>query len=307
LSTGVQEQVIERNFPDLIDTPVIYGNSIYFTRETSGSGEFPNTREVFSVGTLDTDETQLTNNTYADTYPIGGEDYIVYSFSLSASFEYGLRAYDLITGFETTIFDDDPSLHVFDGTKWAAMIFCSGGSTNCQLYKFDFENQAAGMQLMNESALDDFNMSFEKQSHTLVGGFNISGVTDSYDLLAWNMETNEYTILVGDPYDQGLPDADGHVVGYVDSQASGHGWWSTNEAEVKIIDLDTHTVRTVLPLNVYYGLGIWSHYLAVNNVGTWGDSIILCDLEVMGLVGTDGHVCPASGCSAADAGVDGGK
>jgi hypothetical protein len=122
--------------------------------------------------------------------------------------------------------------------------------------------------------------------------------------MAWNPETNVRTVLVSEPFDQGHPDADGHLVSYLDSQASGAGYWSGYHAEVKIIDRDTLVQRTVLPLDSYFGTGIWSHYLVSNNVGMWGDSLILCDLEAGGLVDTDGHVIPES---TPDAGVDGGK
>jgi hypothetical protein len=308
LSTGLQEEVIERTFPDLIDTPTVFSDSIYFSRETSGSGEYPNTREVFSVGIFDSVENQLTDNVVSDANPIGGEGYVVHTYSSDSTSEYGLRALNLSSVTESSIVEDEViQADTFDGTRWVAMIYCPGGVSDCRLFKYDFDNTASGSQEMYATPLDHMWMSFEKQSHTLVGGFYIPGVTNGYDLMTWNMETNEYTILVGDSYDQGLPDADGHIVGYVDSQASGMGWWTTQEAEVKIIDLDTHAVRTVLPLDVYYGLGLWSHYLAVNNYGMWGDSIVLCDLEVMGLVDSAGHVCPESGCSGADGGVDAGK
>jgi len=133
----------------------------------------------------------------------------------------------------------------------------------------------------------------------------MSGITTGYDIVTWDMETNEYTLLVNEPYDQGLPDADGHIVTYLDSQAAGGGWFGSYHSEVKIIDRDTLEKRVVLPLDTYYGLGIWDHYLAVNNVGMWGDSIVVCDLEIMDLVDSEGHVIPEG--SGADAGADGGK
>ena len=88
------------------------------------------------------------------------------------------------------------------------------------------------------------------------------------------------------------------------------------EGEIKIIDRVTAEIRTVLPLERYYGLGLWSHYLVVNNLGGWGDSLILCDLRVGGHVDAAGHVCPEEGCpdppdggpdGGTDAGVDAGK
>jgi hypothetical protein len=221
--------------------------------------------------------------------------------------EYGLKAHEFASSTETTIANEIIMAKAFDGTRWVAMIYCPGGISDCHLYKYDFETPWAETQLMYDGALDHMWMSFEKDSHELVGGLYMPGVTERLDIVVWDMETNNYAILVNDEWDQGLPDADGHLVGYIDSQANDSAWYGVHLSEVKIIDRDTLEKRVVLPLDTYYGLGIWSHYLAVNNVGAWGDSIVLCDLEEMGLVDGSGHVCPESGCPEIDAGVDGGN
>lgn len=33
-------------------------------------------------------------------------------------------------------------------------------------------------------------------------------------------------------------------------------------------------------------------WVVANNLGQWGDALVLCDLEQMGLVGEDGHMVP---------------
>jgi hypothetical protein len=37
--------------------------------------------------------------------------------------------------------------------------------------------------------MDHMGMTFEKDSHELVGGLWMSGITTSYDIVTWNMET----------------------------------------------------------------------------------------------------------------------
>jgi len=84
-----------------------------------------------------------------------------------------------------------------------------------------------------------------------------------------------------------------HVVAYADSQANEDGWFTgDNWAEVKIIDRDTKEKRTITSMDRFYGIGIWDRYLAFNNWGMWGDSIILCDLVEGGFMDADGHVIP---------------
>lgn len=302
LSTGISDGIVSEPYPSVFDMPAIAGDSVFFTREADPDVEYDNSREVFFIGVSSTGEDQLTNNSFSDGNPIGGDEYVVYTYGNDETMEYGLRAYEFASSSEITIVEEAIFTMAFDGTRWVAMIYCEGWP-NCRLYKYDLDNPAIPA-LMHDDALDHMWMSFEKATHELIGGLYLPGITERFDIVAWDMETDEYTVLVNDEWDQGLPDADGHLVAYVDSQANDSGWYGVHRSEVRVIDRDTSVKRVVLPLDTYYGLGLWSHYLAVNNVGTWGDSIVLCDLEVMGLVDGDGHVIPED---VADAGVDGGK
>ena len=151
-------------------------------------------------------------------------------------------------------------------------------------------------------------MAFNADTGELVTGTYISGVTDNIGLDSWNMETNERTVIIDNPWDQGMPDASGYVIAYVDSEAAGENWFTDNQSQVKIIDRETLVVRTITPLvGRYYSIGIWSHWLAFNPTSYWGDVIVLCDLLEGGFVGVDGHVCTESGYPETDAGVDGGN
>jgi hypothetical protein len=141
----------------------------------------------------------------------------------------------------------------------------------------------------------------------LFGGTYISGVTDNIGLDTWNMETNERTIVIDDPWDQGMPDASGYIIAYVDSQAADEYWFTNNRGQVKIIDRETLVVRTITPLvGRYYSIGIWNRWLAFNPTSYWGDVIVLCDLLEGGFIDADGHVCPEGTCPDMDASIDGG-
>jgi len=111
------------------------------------------------------------------------------------------------------------------------------------------------------------------------------------------------TLLINEPYDQAAPDVDGNLVAYLDSQAA-QTYYIAAQNEVRVFDRDTQEKRVVLPPGEYYGLGIWGHWVAVNNLGTWGDSLILCDLQEMGLVDGNNHAIPEG--AVLDGGVDGG-
>jgi hypothetical protein len=80
-----------------------------------------------------------------------------------------------------------------------------------------------------------------------------------------------------------------------------------DDVEIRVVDRDSGVIRTVMPMETYYGLGIWEHWIAFNNYGMWGDSLIVCDLLEGGFMDAAGHVCPESGCPVPDAGPDGGK
>ncbi len=294
LSTQNQKELIRREYPDTIDRPTIYGGNIYFERETSASDAL--SREIFSIGVEETTETQLTQNEAADATAKGGSRYVVYTSIIETDEldKNRLIYYDSVNKTNTIIHEDMGLIFAYNGARWVAFM------SDNQLYKYDIEHPENGYELIHPEKLGVFYMSFDKATHELITGIYINGVTNRYDLYAWDMETNTYTILVDDPLDQLLPDYHGHIVGYVDSQEAGVYWFSSNSGDVRIIDRETKEKRIVLPLDTYYGLSIWSHYLAVNNVGRWGDSLILCDLKEGGFVDDAGHVIPDG------AGMDGG-
>jgi len=91
---------------------------------------------------------------------------------------------------------------------------------------------------------------------------------------------------------------------YLDSNPAGEYWFSEYHCETRVLDMETGVVRTVMPLDAYFGPSIWGHYVVVNNYGAWGDSLVLCDLEEGGIMDASGHIIPEYG---SDAGVDGGK
>ena len=93
---------------------------------------------------------------------------------------------------------------------------------------------------------------------------------DAYRLELWDVAAGTMTVLVDDPDWQAVPDVDGHVVVYEQMSTAG--------TELRIVDRDTGVKRTVMPLDTYYGVGIWERWIAVNNYGLWGDSLITCDL-----------------------------
>jgi len=217
----------------------------------------------------------------------------------------GIRAYHLESGTETVLMGDDAIMSkAFDGTRWVAAYAVDGGHDT--LYKFDLDNPGLGKQMLDATEVSSWRISFNEETHELVGSFYASGLTDGLDLFVWDPETNERTMLLSEPWDQGSPDYSGHLITYIDSQVNDCGWFGSYLGELKVIDRDTLVKRVILPNSQYYGVGVWSHYIAANNVGPWGDIIIACDLEVMGIVDASGHVCPESGCPELDGGVDGG-
>jgi hypothetical protein len=115
---------------------------------------------------------------------------------------------------------------------------------------------------------------------------------DCLQLELWTMETDTMTVLLDEPWSQVVPDIDGHVVVYQDSQAAGESYWTRQRSDLRIVDRDSGTVRVVMPLDTYYGVGIWERWIAFNNYGMYGDSLIICDLVEGGYMDSDLHVVP---------------
>ena len=87
-----------------------------------------------------------------------------------------------------------------------------------------------------------------------------------------------------------VPDVDGHVVVYQDSQAAGETYFAHQFSDLRIVDRDTGAKRVVMPLDTYYGVGIWERWIVFNNYGMYGDSLIICDLVEAGYMSDDLHV-----------------
>ena len=180
------------------------------------------------------------------------------------------------------------------------------------LYKYDVTNPAGGYSLLYPDYIVISMLSFNSDTGHLVTGTKLTGITDDFDLDIWNMETNERTTILSTAGKQRMPDASGHLISYFDHEP--YGAPATGTCAIRVVDQETGVTRRVLPWNTWYSQGIWGHWVAANNYGTWGDSIILCDLEAGGLVDSEGHVIPLGGpdggvedAGTTDGGMDGGK
>jgi len=300
LSTGTQSELLRDPYPEQIHYPTLFDGEVLFSRRTDSADEF--SREIFSIGISDEVAVQLTDNEKADGYGIRGEQLAIIPYSLPLGM--GISYLDLDSMLETDLGETIISLAVaFDRERWVA--FYQTSSTVISLKKFDLETPDAGVQQVSPDDVSDLGLTFTEDCE-LISSIGIEDVTDGLDLVVWDMETDEYEIIVDDTLDQGLPDAYGHIIAYVDTQEAGTPWYGFYRGELRIADRETLVKRVVLPLDTYYSIGIWSHWIAANNVGLWGDSIILCDILEMGLVDDDGHVCPEEGCPEPDGGLDSG-
>ncbi len=302
LSTGTDKELLRKVFPQKIESPAIYGNNVVFHGMMDPADPF--SREIFVIGLDETTEKRATNNDSTDANPMSGDRYVVYNSierNDGSSIETAFKYADLITGTERVI-NPNASEYInwgYDGRKWIVYI------DDHRLYKYDVQNPQLGSQQFFNKDIGAFNIAFNHDTHEAVIGLNIVYETQLFDLWVWNLETDTYEIILSEPWDQGMPDSDGHVIAYVDSQKADEGWFTgSNRAEVKIIDRQTKVKRTITPLDKFYGIALWDRYLAFNNWGMWGDSIILCDLVEGGFMDKDGHVIPEG--SIPDAGTDSG-
>jgi len=189
--------------------------------------------------------------------------------------------------------------YAFDGEHWVAFV------NDYHLYKFDLNNPGAGAQLMYPDQVGIPIMAFNGTTGELVTGVNIPSVTNYFSIDVWDISTNARTTVVDGPWDQVAPDAYGYLIAYFDSQVTGENWFPDQYSQIKLVDAETHEVRTITPyVDHQYNLALWDKWLAFNNVGVWGDILVLCDLEAGGFIDADGHVIPEG--SDPDAGVDGG-
>ncbi len=286
LQSKEQSELLRREYPLTIDTPALFEKNVFFGRKIFPDGG--STRELFMVGLQDAEETRLTINDESDANPVGGDSNVVFISIDDNSSIQSLVALDFVNNKPLVIIDDMSSIdYEFDGTQWVVF------RHDDFWYKFDITNPGLGYELLYPETIGIL-PSFNQETHELATGTWKTGLTNDYDIDVWDMNENTRTTLVNDDLDQLLPDYSGHVIAYLDSKKSGSKWYGAYEAEVKIVDRDTRAIRIALPLDTYYGVSLWSHYLAVNNVGKWGDSLILCDLKEGGLVDDGGHVIAES-------------
>lgn len=284
LATGENRELLRVEYPKKIDKPAIYNGIVYFEREVDAGAAM--SKEIFAYDIGKKTEKRLTFNDAADAdITGGGGGFILFRYFFED--KEGLKIWDVSEQKEKVLSDDMMVLQsTSDGERWVANF------DGDYLVYYDHQRPEQGMKKMIEEKVEEWGYSFNRDTGEFVGGFYQKGYTDAFDLVVWDFETNEREILAGGPYSQGFCDASGFVIAYQDSAASGGHWSQTKKAEVKIIDRETKVTRKVLHSDTWYGLGIWSHYIATNNYGKWGDSLIVCDLKEMGLMDEQGHVVP---------------
>ena len=289
LALGSSRELIRRTFPDSGEYPAVHGDSLVFTSHTVDHDA--DSREVFVLPRTGGSLTQVTHNTMADTSPISGDSFVVYESSyrdpegiLVAEFRYA----DLSDFSEHVIVENTALSEVaFDGHHWVAM------ENAYQLHRFDLLDPGAGVQpLTMGPPLYSHGLSFDRDTGTLVASTSITGVTDDYRLELWDVASGTMTVLLDEPWSQVLPDVDGHVVVYQDSQAAGESYGEHQRSDLRIVDRDSGVKRVVMPLDTYYGVAIWERWIAFNNYGMYGDSLITCDLVEAGYLDADLHVIP---------------
>jgi hypothetical protein len=283
----------------------VYGEKVFFSRDIDETDQW--STEVFSIGISETEEVQLTDNNFAEGSCSGGATHVVAKWGGPGPGEKGIKVVSLDT-LEEDVFLSATTIDtkVFDGTKWVSYIRIL--NTDYTLWKYDVTDPDAGVQQVEPDVIGPMWMAANPLRQETIVGAVVPGITERFDIVAWDLETNERTIVVNDPWDQGLPDAHGNLITYIDSQANNGQWFGNYKGEVRVVDRDTLVKRVVLPLSTYWGVAIWDHWVATNNVGPWGDIIILCDLLEMGIVDTDNNVLPEDAPDAGpDAGPDGGK
>jgi hypothetical protein len=300
LSTGEQWELLREPYPEVVNRPSIFGDNVCFDRNSD------TVLDVFRVGLGDVEETLVASSEYTESECAGGQDGVLYKIG-GDDYYGGLRYIDYSTSNMISVYEAPGTAIndiMFDGVRWVAYTEYVGGSEE-YIYKFDLSDTAAGVQPVDPGNIQVEGADISDVAQALVAGAFVPGETDNLDLVRWDLETNDRTVLLSEPWDQLLPDTSGHAVVYLDSNPAGQYWFAEYRCDVRVIDMETGAVRTVMPLDAYFGPSIWGHYVTVNNYGTWGDSLVLCDLEEGGLMDEGGHVIPE--VSDPDAGADAGE
>jgi hypothetical protein len=286
LATGADREVLRRPFPDECEVPTLHASWVAFFSRVGTEPE----QEIFRVSLLDGREERLTSNGFSDVYPLAGSDHVTYAPRQELP-DGGVllehRYVEAASGTEGVISARSPgSEQAFDGERWVAFDY------EDYLYKFDLADPGAGPRRVASYTMEITGLAFDRDTGVLVVAAFISGESDDFRLETWDLATDSRTILLDDPWSQVVPDVDRHVVVYQDSQAAGETYFAHQRSELRIVDRDTGVKRVVMPLDTYYGVGIWERWIAFNNYGTYGDSLIICDLVEAGYMSADLHVTP---------------
>ena len=166
------------------------------------------------------------------------------------------------------------------------------GADNHGVFKFDLVDPGAGPRPIGPDGILSDGLAFDRGTGTLIITTYRESRSDDWGLEAWDMATETIADLLDDAWSEVGPDVDGHVIVYQDSESAGESYWAHERSDIRIFDRETGAVRVVLPLDTYYGVGIWERWIAVNNYGLWGDSLITCDLIEGGFMSADLHVIP---------------
>jgi hypothetical protein len=284
LATGSDHELLRRSYPLHLDLPSVHGGSIFFQSRTLEEED----GEVFRIPVSGGAESQVTDDTDEDDgFVMAGHRYVVYYSYLLAPVQKRYAYSDATDGSKHIIASPTwgESEIGYDGHRWVAF------TEDWGLYKFDLENPGDGYRQISTERLNTLGLAFDRDTGTLVASV-VTADSDDLRLELWDMETEAMTVLLDEPWSQVIPDVDGHVVVYQDSQAAGERYGESMRSDLRVIDRDSHAIRVVMPLDTYYGVGIWERWIAFNNYGRYGDSLITCDLVAGGFLDADLHVIP---------------
>ena len=286
LATGADREVLRRPFPGECEIPSLHGSWVAFF---SRVGVEPQ-QEIFRVSLAGGPEERLTTNTISDAHPKVGSDFVTYT-SYREPPEGGViaehRYVHTPSGSEHVMSPRSPgSEQAFDGERWVAF------DHEDYLYKFDLADPGSGARRVAPYTMGITGLAFDRGTGVLIVAALIPSETDDFRLEEWDLATDTPTIILDEPWSQVVPDVDGHVVVYQDSQAAGETYFAHQFSDLRIVDRDTGAIRVVMPLDTYYGVGIWERWIAFNNYGIYGDSLIICDLVEGGYMDADLHVVP---------------
>jgi hypothetical protein len=274
----------------MVQVPSVHGDWAYFFSQTVAAE--PLSTEIFRVSLPDGPVSQVTVNDSGDGFQKGGDAFVVYVSTVGGpdgGYTNEYRYYQLADASEHAIAPRPAaSEDAFDGYRW----FAFTGADGVNVYRFDLLDPGTGPNQVGPDGIRTEGLAFDRDTGVLIVATYRAPRSDDWGLETWDIATGETTDLLDDPWSQVIPDVDGHVVAYQDSQAAGESYWDHQRSELRIVDRDTGAKRVVMPLDTYYGVGIWERWIAFNNYGMYGDSLIICDLVAAGYMDEDLHVIP---------------